>query len=399
MKGDCLTCTKLPKCPSDVSVELVIQGFSCALYEAASEPIYEARSSVMETFGYVSGIEASMGVLPETEEDFRKRRIELSELLNVVYPVPPGTTYSQRKKHFDEAVFNSIRLLATKTYKLPNGEPLIKYVDAAQMQRSQVKEITLAHEIATGAILDDRNGDTPPWEPPAAQPQAVIAAPVAPVAVPVVTFQPEQSKEVQMPQATMTPGFVPAEQASPPPESTNGTTKKMLRPKAIAAPPSGAPIIEQPQMMPVQQATMSPVIPSPPAGASVMQPQQQMTMQPVFAPPVAAPQGGVSPDVATNNELAKKLDELTSTVSKLSQQLASSQNDFKQLVANLSQQANEDRKLALQLISMNQSLFAALHHVYVNVPGLWDRATKAGGKIETLDGFGAYLQGFIGNPR
>lgn len=50
LKGDCLSCSKVSSC-SATSVEKIIEGFTCQLFEGVPEPEYIARLEMIQKYG------------------------------------------------------------------------------------------------------------------------------------------------------------------------------------------------------------------------------------------------------------------------------------------------------------------------------------------------------------
>lgn len=137
---------------------------------------------------------------------------------------------------------------------------------------------------------------------------------------------------------------------------------------------------------------------------------QPVQIQPTFQTPINQPAvnihtPGVSPDVATNNELAKKVDELTATVAKLTQtlntQVSNLQNDFKQLVQNLSAQVNQTNKTDVAILNSFRLVLASLHHMYATNPATAALPASNNLKIGTLPEFEAAMAKYAGiqNPQ
>jgi hypothetical protein len=66
-RGDCLACAKLSQC-RETDLEKVLRGFTCPLFEEASEPVYQARWDAMQQYGERAAVRAMLP-LHSTEEE------------------------------------------------------------------------------------------------------------------------------------------------------------------------------------------------------------------------------------------------------------------------------------------------------------------------------------------
>lgn len=401
MKGECLTCAKVKECPNNISIDDALSGYTCLFYENVSEYVFMARQTVFDTFGYVSGVEA---IFNPTTDEWRKT---VSEQPVQLYPPAPGTTYTQRKAQFESTLFNKVRELAYKTYKRPNGEQLLTYIDASQMPRQEVKEIILAHEIATQAIIDDRSGDSGVPAVPVVQQAVLVEAPLAATLAeqPVVVPPPTQEQEMTQP-TIPTINQPPMEQPTPPPMEQPVAAKRTLRARSLGTNvasaasqppmtiPAGATVVESATVaqipVPVTTFPAAPVMPTIPTI-----PQMQPVAQQI-------PVSGVSPEVATINELSKKIDELTATVAKLTQVVTAVQKTQVEIGKDL------DNKLLYVSTNVDGSMrdinvvLTALHHIYANIPGSAQIAAQQKADISDASKFKAFVSLFAAptqNPR
>lgn len=66
LKGECLACEKLARC-RETNETLVLQSYTCSLFEAASEPVYLARWDSMLRYGEVTAVRAMLPLKSTTE--------------------------------------------------------------------------------------------------------------------------------------------------------------------------------------------------------------------------------------------------------------------------------------------------------------------------------------------
>lgn len=59
LRGDCLACKKLAEC-NYTSVDKVLASYTCSLFEAAEEPVSQARWSMMKQYGERPAVQAMM---------------------------------------------------------------------------------------------------------------------------------------------------------------------------------------------------------------------------------------------------------------------------------------------------------------------------------------------------
>lgn len=67
LRGECLACAKLGAC-RETSVERVLRSYTCALFEAALEPVYEARWTAMKQYGEENAVKAMLKLPAPVEE-------------------------------------------------------------------------------------------------------------------------------------------------------------------------------------------------------------------------------------------------------------------------------------------------------------------------------------------
>lgn len=354
--------------------------------------------------------------------------------LNYELAPKPGMTASQRKAELDGARFVAVRNLAYMIYKKPDGSALMTYQETLD-NREAVKAAILNYEISLGYLQNDLGAavapqtQSPQQMPPQMvpqngammaqqpmQPQMQFAPQMQPQApVPAAQFaqmpmQP-QAPQYAAPQQQVMPQFQPQMQqapqqfaqqpqmmqpAAPPMEAApvTGKKRKTAAGNAVAPPPamSVAPPGFQPQQaaVPVMQFQPGPAVP-----------QQQQFAPQQFAPqPQAAPQQmiqqvpvpqGVQNPMFDLGPLSGKIDELGKGL------MIAANNGDQALKAVIKLSAElADVKL------LNTQLLVCLHHMYLSIQGangqqLLSAATE--GKAGDLDGFRAYLQKYIGNPK
>jgi hypothetical protein len=64
-RGDCLACWRLKQC-RETSVEKVLAGYTCSLFEPVAEPVAHARWDAMQKYGEQPAVKA---MLPLTTTD------------------------------------------------------------------------------------------------------------------------------------------------------------------------------------------------------------------------------------------------------------------------------------------------------------------------------------------
>lgn len=299
---------------------------------------------------------------------------------------PPETKmlYSQRKEQFSTCRFLDIRKGACDVYKKADQSPFMQYHETLG-SREETKNKVLEFELSQGWLEDDR-GSAQVIPLPATAPQEVVAAPVEAPAAPITTPVVEVAKE-QM----LTPP--PMQDAPTTPPSTTGF--KRPAPKAltsaVAPPPPAA----------VQAAPVAPpFVPQvPPQSTQVAAPAApiaapQLMSAPIAAPVVTAPAvAGVSFDAGP---LIAKIDSIGGGLSTVSADVETLKNDFKTFVGNLSAQVLETNKSLNQMTATVNGMLVAIHHLYLNNPGL----AKAAADATDIMKFRAYLNQYLpANPQ
>ena len=66
--GDCLACRRLGVCP-ETDLKKVWESYTCALFEGAPEPVYQARIDMMAQFGEIAAIQAMLNRPPPPKEE------------------------------------------------------------------------------------------------------------------------------------------------------------------------------------------------------------------------------------------------------------------------------------------------------------------------------------------
>lgn len=66
LRGDCLSCSKLGQCQT-TSVEKVLEGFTCWLFDPAQEPVAMARWNMMQQVGEVPAARAMVAHTTQQE--------------------------------------------------------------------------------------------------------------------------------------------------------------------------------------------------------------------------------------------------------------------------------------------------------------------------------------------
>lgn len=308
------------------------------------------------------------------------------------FPPESKMPYSARQLELTACLFFHVRKAASETYKNPDGTTLLTYADTL-LDRDNVRKRVLDYELANGWLIDDRSTLTQSLAQPAAQPMAPQQAP-APV-VPSIGFmpvQPPQAVQPMQPVQMMVPTMpMEAPTQQPPPSAVDEgggmvmPTSKIRRSNVLGGPTAIPPA---PPMATVLQAPPSPPTPIPVPQAQVM-PQ---------APIMQAPTPNI-PQVPVVNvpQMAGGID-LSGVLAKLDEISKSTNGDFKQLVTNLSAQANETNKLLREINDGVKSLrelqsvsFVALHHLYLVSP-MGQQTGEAGKNLAT---FKDYLSQYV----
>lgn len=296
------------------------------------------------------------------------------------FPPESKISYSQRKEQLSTCKFLSIRKGACDVYKKADQSPFLQYHETLG-SREEVRQKVLEFELSQGWLEDDR-GSAQVIQHPATAPQEVVAAPIeapaAPITTPVVEVEKEQMN---------TP---PMQDAPTAPPSTTGF--KRPAPKSLTsavAPPPPAAVLPQ-----------APIAPAVPTFVPQTAP-QGMVQAPVVAPIMAAPvvsappavTSGVSFDAAP---LIAKIDSIGGGLSTVSADVEGLKNDFKTFVGNMSAQVNETNKLLQQNAATLNGLLVAIHHLYINNPGL----AKAAAEATDIIKFRTYLNQYLpANPQ
>lgn len=50
LRGECLACAKLGSC-RETNVERILRSYTCVMFEAVAEPVYQARWTAMKQYG------------------------------------------------------------------------------------------------------------------------------------------------------------------------------------------------------------------------------------------------------------------------------------------------------------------------------------------------------------
>lgn len=311
---------------------------------------------------------------------------------------PPATKmpYSARMLELTTCMFFAVRKAASETYKHPDGTTLLTYADTL-LDRENVRKRVLEFELANGWLIDDRSTMAAQTAQPAAQqvPPQQAPAPVAP-SIGFMPVQPPQAVQPMQPVQMMVPTMpieAPVQQPPPAPVDENGgmvmPTSKIRRSGALGGSPAIPPA---PPMATVLQAP-----PAPPMAVPV--PQVQL---PIQVPPsglAMAPPAPAIPQIPTVNvpQVAGGVD-LSGVLAKLDEISKSTNGDFKQLVTNLSAQANETNKLLREINEGVKSLrelqsvsFVALHHLYLVSP----MGAQTGESGKNLATFKDYLSQYV----
>lgn len=198
---ECFTCTKTGQC-SQTSVQKIVSGFYCPLYEPVAEPVVYARGRVMSQYGLVAAARALL--MRPTEPD--------EESFTMHYDRPPaGTTYSQRKQKFESGAFIDVRNLGAMVYKNADHTPLLDAGETLQMDRkAETIERVLQFELANGIIVPDAaSQQSPPTgvAPMAQQPQMPQ--------MPQQAWSPPGVPQAQQPAPQQMPFQMPAPQQQP----------------------------------------------------------------------------------------------------------------------------------------------------------------------------------------
>ena len=410
--AECFTCTKTGQC-SQTSVQKIVGGFCCPLYEQVPEPVVYARSRVMSQYGLVSAARALL--MRPTEPD--------EESFTMHYDRPPaGTTYSQRKQQFEGVAFIDVRNLGVMVYKNPDHTPILDAGETLQVDRkAETIEKVLQFELANGIIVPDAaptqssptgvaqmaqqpfNPMMPPPPPPNGAPQQMpmppmpqqmpqqpqMVMPQAPFGMPPMPQQgmPQQQMPPQQPMMPPPPPVASPQQAAQDPSQQQAAPAaggKKKRGSAAAPPPPPPPPAPQQQQAP-QQGFQPQQTWAPPGVPQQVAPQQQMPFQmpgqmpaPQQQPVFQQPQQG-APVGVDFTPVLQQVDLVGKAVNALG---AADQESLKQLTGILA----EIRMLLYVQV-------AATHHIYMGQAHL--APSLSGKDVTDVSKFLGYMQQFI----
>jgi hypothetical protein len=384
MNRECFTCIKLKNC-SKVDVELVLRGHVCHFFEMAPEPVIEARSDTVKTFGFIPAVRNMMCV---------PRNPQQEERLRMSFATPaPGTTYSERRKQLDVMSYGDVRHLAVDHYKKPDGSQLLTQLETlAVASMAQTRQTVLDFELSNGLIVpDNQQGEAPmaqqfappPMPPgiPAQQPMPGAPPPFAPQGA-----QPPPAPPMAPPMPPQAAPPPPYGMAPPPGSAPPVATAQEAAQAAVAPPPPPVEAAPTGKKKSAKGAAVAPA-PPPPPPSPMAAPQQQFAAPQWQAPPLptAAPQQpqfappGAAPAVVDFSPVLQVLNQVGSAVNTVG--AAADTNTTKLLAA-----VNE-----LKTILIAQTV--GIQHIYLTTPALQQHTQ--GKDLGDVMKFLAYLQAYV----
>lgn len=298
------------------------------------------------------------------------------------FAAKPGTTATARRAEIESAPFTRVRDLVVNVYKLPNGQPVMGYVESLGADHAVVKDKLIEFELANNLIVND-GGGAAPVQPSAPPPQAA-PAPTAPgvlfSATPAQVAPPKTP--VPMPEAAPANGAAPATRISRRAQAQKG---------GMAPPPSTPPVqLSIPGSSPEQTAPPRTPVPMgpvngftmPTAPAQVKEASFTAPVTPVFTPPPP----GFTPPAAAAGPVSQSVD-----LGPLLQKLDSFGVGLEAAVKN----SDSAMKTAINLDAKTDHMMTVLWYICQNTAF---GQTLAANKIDSLSKFKQYAQ-FLSNPQ